>query len=92
MTSQIRPAPVRKSIFVEASQAHAFDVFTREVGQWWPKSHKIGPVDVDRPIIEPREGSKDCKAAASQESGAFSGRNGLRLVRWLRLPLGPGEA
>jgi len=58
MTSQIRPAPVRKSIFVEASQAHAFDVFTREVGQWWPKSHKIGPVDVDRPIIEPREGGR----------------------------------
>ena len=56
MTSQIRPAPVRKSIFVQASQAHAFDVFTRDIGQWWPKSHKIGTVDVERPIIEPREG------------------------------------
>jgi len=58
MTSQIRPAPVRKSIFVQASQAHAFDVFTRDIGQWWPKSHKIGTVDVERPIIEPREGGR----------------------------------
>ena len=58
MISQIRPAPVRKSIFVQASQAHAFDVFTRDIGQWWPKSHKIGTVDVERPIIEPREGGR----------------------------------
>ncbi|HEY8434573.1 MAG TPA: SRPBCC family protein [Sphingomicrobium sp.] len=58
MTRQIRPAPVRKSIFVQASQAHAFDVFTRGIGQWWPRSHKIGPADVDRPIIEPREGGR----------------------------------
>ena len=58
MSTQIRPAPVRKSIFVEASQAHAFDVFTNGIGRWWPKSHKIGQADLDRPIIEPRQGGR----------------------------------
>ncbi|HEY7005579.1 MAG TPA: SRPBCC family protein [Sphingomicrobium sp.] len=54
MSTQILPAPVRKSIFVEAPPAHAFDVFTRGIGRWWPKSHKIGAIDLDKPVIEPR--------------------------------------
>ena len=58
MSSQIRPAPVRKSIFVDAPQALAFDVFTSGIGRWWPKSHKIGPADLDRPVIEPRSGGR----------------------------------
>ena len=58
MNTQIRPAPVRKSIFVDAPQALAFDVFTSGIGRWWPKSHKIGPADLDRPIIEPKEGGR----------------------------------
>jgi uncharacterized protein YndB with AHSA1/START domain len=58
MSTQIRPAPVRKSIFVNASQERAFEVFTSGIGRWWPKSHKIGPAEVDRPIIEPREGGR----------------------------------
>jgi uncharacterized protein YndB with AHSA1/START domain len=58
MSTQIRPAPVRKNIFVNAPQDHAFDVFTSGIGRWWPKSHKIGPADLDRPIIEPREGGR----------------------------------
>lgn len=55
---QIRPAPVRKSVFVNAAQAQAFDIFTAGIGRWWPKSHKIGPTDLDRPIIEPRTGGR----------------------------------
>ena len=58
MNLQIRPAPVRKSIFVDAPQALAFDVFTSGIGRWWPKSHKIGPADLDKPIIEPRAGGR----------------------------------
>jgi uncharacterized protein YndB with AHSA1/START domain len=56
--SSIRPAPVRKSIFVNAPQAQAFDVFTAGIGRWWPKSHKIGPAELDRPIIESKEGGR----------------------------------
>ena len=56
MSTQIRPAPVRKSIFVNAPQALAFEVFTSGIGRWWPKTHKIGPADLVRPVIEPKRG------------------------------------
>lgn len=58
MNLHIQPAPVRKSIFVNAPQALAFDVFTSGIGRWWPKSHKIGQSDLERPVIEPREGGR----------------------------------
>lgn len=58
MSTQIRPAPVRKSIFVNASREHAFDVFTSGIGQWWPKTHHIGKSDLDRPVIEPKVGGR----------------------------------
>ena len=58
MNAQIRPAPVRKSIHVNATPDRAFDVFTSGIGRWWPKSHKIGQTDLDRPIIEPRSGGR----------------------------------
>jgi uncharacterized protein YndB with AHSA1/START domain len=58
MNTQIRPAPVRKSIFVNAPQDRAFNVFTNGIGRWWPKTHKIGQADVDRPIIEPSVGGR----------------------------------
>ena len=58
MSAQIRPAPVRKSIRVSASPDRAFEVFTAGIGRWWPKSHKIGLADLDRPVIEPRAGGR----------------------------------
>ena len=58
MIAQIRPAPVRKSIHVNAPPERAFEVFTGGIGRWWPKSHKIGPSALERPIIEPREGGR----------------------------------
>lgn len=58
MSAQIRPAPVRKSIHVAVPPAQAFDIFTSGIGRWWPKTHKIGPADLDRPVIEPRAGGR----------------------------------
>lgn len=58
MSTMIRPAPVRKSIHVAAPPAQAFDTFTDGIGRWWPKSHKIGEADLDRPVIEPRAGGR----------------------------------
>jgi uncharacterized protein YndB with AHSA1/START domain len=58
MNLHVEPAPVRKSIFVNAPQRHAFEVFTAGIGRWWPKTHKTGPTDLDRPIIEPKEGGR----------------------------------
>lgn len=58
MSTQIRPAPVRKSLFVDAPQNHAFEIFTSGMGRWWPKSHKLGEAELDRQIIEPTEGGR----------------------------------
>lgn len=55
---QITPAPVRKSIFVDAPRPLAFEVFTSGIGRWWPKSHTIGNKELDRPVIEPRAGGR----------------------------------
>ena len=58
MSTQISPAPVHKTIFVNAPQAHAFQVFTSGIGSWWPKTHSISEGEFDRAVIEPREGGR----------------------------------
>lgn len=58
MSTQIRPAPVRKSIFVNAPQDHAFEVFTSGMRRWWPKSHKLSEAELDQQIIEPEQGGR----------------------------------
>jgi len=54
----IRVAPVRKSIVVNAPQAHAFDVFARRFDAWWPRDHHIGKSAMAEAIIEPRAGGR----------------------------------
>jgi hypothetical protein len=54
MPRMIRPAPVRRSIEVKASQTKAFEVFTQKTTAWWPKSHHIGKSPIAAAIIEPR--------------------------------------
>jgi uncharacterized protein YndB with AHSA1/START domain len=51
-------APVRKTLVVNASQAHAFDVFTSRLDSWWPKGHGIGATPVKQSFIEPRVGGR----------------------------------
>ena len=41
---KITPAPVRKSILVNASQIRAFEVFTARFNSWWPRTHHIGAI------------------------------------------------
>ena len=55
---KITPAPVRKTIVVQAPQARAFEVFTTRFGSWWPKSHHIGAAEMAEAIIEPRRGGR----------------------------------
>jgi uncharacterized protein YndB with AHSA1/START domain len=58
MSTQIRPAPVRKSIHVAAPPERAFDVFANGIGRWWPKTHKISQAELDRPVLEPHSGGR----------------------------------
>lgn len=58
MNRTIQPAPVRKSVVVQAAPARAFEVFTARLGAWWPKSHHIGKTEPQTVIIEPRAGGR----------------------------------
>jgi uncharacterized protein YndB with AHSA1/START domain len=51
-------APVRKSVTVKASPQRAFDVFTADFDRWWPRSHHIGQVPMQRAVIEGRVGGR----------------------------------
>ena len=58
MTRTISIAPVRKSIVVQAGSALAFEIFTSQVGTWWPKSHSMGGLPFRRSMIEPFVGGR----------------------------------
>jgi uncharacterized protein YndB with AHSA1/START domain len=49
---------VRKSIKVNAPQAHAFEVFARRFDAWWPRDHHIGKSAMKEAVIEPRAGGR----------------------------------
>lgn len=66
MIDQTIVAPVRKSITVQTSTAHAFHVFTEGFSTWWPKSHHIGKSPMKKAILEGKVGGR-CYTA--QEDG-----------------------
>jgi uncharacterized protein YndB with AHSA1/START domain len=53
MTQHVDTA-VRKTITVEASQQRAFEVFTAQLGTWWPKEYSIGEADMADFVLEPK--------------------------------------
>lgn len=57
-TQRIVPAPIRKSIRVDAPQAKAFDTFVRQMGTWWLKSHSLLKSPQADVVIEPRTGGR----------------------------------
>src|SRR5438552_1534462 len=58
MTATVTIAPVRKSIRVKASQAHAFEVFTAGLGRWWPRDKGIGKLPMKSAVMETRLGGR----------------------------------
>jgi uncharacterized protein YndB with AHSA1/START domain len=58
MTRTITIAPVRKSIRVKTSQAHAFEVFTSGLARWWPRGHSIGNTPSKTVAMETRLGGR----------------------------------
>ena len=59
MTEVATIAPVRKTLSVNCSPERAFEVFTAEVGSWWPtKTHSIHKDGVTGVILEQHEGGE----------------------------------
>jgi uncharacterized protein YndB with AHSA1/START domain len=58
MTAQSTELSVQRSVTVNATQAHAFKVFTDGFNGWWPQTHHIAPGEMDAAIIEPRVGGR----------------------------------
>lgn len=58
--------PVRKSLRVRVGQARAFEVFTREIDAWWPRTHHVGASPLARVVLEPRTGGS---VSSEQEDG-----------------------
>jgi uncharacterized protein YndB with AHSA1/START domain len=49
---------VRKTIVVNADIQRAFEVFTQNMGQWWPKEHHIGGSPLLVVVVEPSNGGR----------------------------------
>ena len=47
-------APIKRSVAVKVPPARAFDLFTSQMGQWWPKGRTIGAEPHTAIVVEPR--------------------------------------
>jgi uncharacterized protein YndB with AHSA1/START domain len=58
-SSGFDPNSVRKAVSVEAPQSVAWDVFTKQMGSWWPlAAYKIGVANAVDAVMEPRVGGR----------------------------------
>lgn len=79
MTSVVETAnpPVRKTVIVDASVEHAFQVFTEGFDTWWPRSHSIGGSPLRKAVIEGKVGGR-----CYQESADGSECDWGRILVW----------
>jgi uncharacterized protein YndB with AHSA1/START domain len=65
--------PIEKDVFVACSPERAFNVFTREVGSWWPtETHALHPGDVAEVVWEEREGGAVYEIAENGERAEWA--------------------
>jgi uncharacterized protein YndB with AHSA1/START domain len=56
MSTQAAVTSVRSSIDVQAPIERAFQVFTEDIGSWWPPDHHILEAELEEMVFEPRVG------------------------------------
>jgi uncharacterized protein YndB with AHSA1/START domain len=64
-------AMVKKSLLLNCSRAHAFQVFTQSMGKWWPATHHVGTVPFRDILIEPRTGGRWYEINLQDEEGLW---------------------
>jgi uncharacterized protein YndB with AHSA1/START domain len=68
MAETMTVAPVVKSVHVECGVANAFEVFTREIGTWWPLDQlALAPGEVKEVVWEERQGGEVYEISTSGE-------------------------
>jgi len=68
-----RIAPVRKSVLVACSPETAFEVFTRQLGSWWPlETHALHPGEVREVVWEEREGGEVYEISTAGEKSHWA--------------------
>jgi uncharacterized protein YndB with AHSA1/START domain len=50
--------PLQGTVTVGVPVEQAFRVFTNAIDTWWPGEYHIGQADMDKPVLEPREGGR----------------------------------
>jgi uncharacterized protein YndB with AHSA1/START domain len=59
MTATTELEPIVKTVEVDVPLAHAFEVFTERLGEWWPKkSLSIGEGKLTSVVVEPGPGGR----------------------------------
>ncbi len=56
MTMSTTAPAVTESILVQAPIERAFEVFTADIGSWWPTDHHILEAELAEMVFEPRAG------------------------------------
>jgi len=73
MTETVAIAPVQKSVFVACTPATAFELFTRQIGSWWPlETHALHPGDVREVVWEEREGGEVYEISTGGEKARWA--------------------
>lgn len=58
MTVQETSTSVQESIVVDAPVERAFQVYTEEMGTWWPPDHHVLQAELAEMVLEPRVGGR----------------------------------
>jgi len=51
-------APIRRTVHTKAPPTKAFEIFTGQIGRWWPKGQGVGAQPLDEMVIEPGVGGR----------------------------------
>jgi uncharacterized protein YndB with AHSA1/START domain len=51
-------APIRRTAHTKAPPAKAFEIFTGQIGRWWPKGNGVGPQPLVEVVIQPGVGGR----------------------------------